>query len=226
MKFLRVDGGRTLRICCTPTRPPARPPATRLKADEGMRASILLCRLANLFGELAVGKLVMKSEIPFDAVRCPPSAGGIYEFPRGYFEFRPGLRLDCARRLRCSIMKVLAVSLALALCVPCAALTVGTLARPRAFPRRCSSPQANMFDVTNSAPILIANTAPVLTLLAKSGMDNAVDDLLRIFPLVFLVRRSLRTFLTTPSARPALSCCSHCRPRRALHAHARREGLP
>lgn len=144
------------------------------------------------------------------------------------FEFRPGLRLDCARRLRCSIMKVLAVSLALALCVPCAALTVGTLARPRAFPRRCSSPQANMFDVTNAAPILIdfTNTAPVLTLLAKSGMDNAVDDLLRIFPLVFLVRRSLRTFLTTPSARPALSCCSHCRPRRALHAHARREGLP
>jgi hypothetical protein len=29
----------------------------------------------------------MKSEIPFDAVRCPPSAGGIYEFPR-----------DCALR--------------------------------------------------------------------------------------------------------------------------------
>ena len=43
--FLHVDGGRTLRICCTPARPPARPPATRLKADEGMRASILLCRL-------------------------------------------------------------------------------------------------------------------------------------------------------------------------------------
>jgi hypothetical protein len=87
VKFLPVDGGRTLRICCTPARPPARPPATRLKADEGMRASILLCRLngrlANLFGELAVGELVMKSEIPFDAVRCPPSAGGIYEFPRG-----------------------------------------------------------------------------------------------------------------------------------------------
>jgi hypothetical protein len=36
----------------------------RLKADEGMRASISLCRLANLFGELAVGELVMKSEIP------------------------------------------------------------------------------------------------------------------------------------------------------------------
>jgi len=72
-----------LRICCTP----ARPPATRLKADEGMRASILLCRLANLFGELALGELLMKSEIPFDAVRCPPSAGGIYEFPR-----------DCALR--------------------------------------------------------------------------------------------------------------------------------
>ena len=93
-------------------------------------------------------------------------------------------------------MRVLAVALALALCVPCAALTVGTLARPRAFPRRCSSPQANLLDVTNAAPALIdfTNAAPVLTLLAKSDLDEAVDSLLLIFPLVFLVRRSLRTF--------------------------------
>ena len=89
-------------------------------------------------------------------------------------------------------MKLLALTLALALCAPCAALTVGTLARPRAFPRRCSAPQANVFDATNAAPVLIdfTNTAPVLTLLAKSDLDKAVDDLLRIFPLLFLVRRS------------------------------------
>ena len=88
-------------------------------------------------------------------------------------------------------MRVLAVTLALALCVPCAALTLGTLARPQAFPRRCSSPQA-MLDVTNAAPALIdfTNAAPVLTLLAKSDLDEAVDSLLLIFPLVFLVRRS------------------------------------
>ena len=79
-------------------------------------------------------------------------------------------------------MKPLALALALALCAPCAALTVGTLARPRAFPRRCSAPQANVFDATNAAP--------VLTLLAKSDLDKAVDDLLRIFPLIFLVHRS------------------------------------
>eukprot|EP00964_Phaeocystis_antarctica_P008828 scaffold4801_cov69-Phaeocystis_antarctica.AAC.1 len=91
-------------------------------------------------------------------------------------------------------MRVLAVTLALALCAPCAALTLGTLARPQAFPRRCSSPQA-MLDVTNAAPALIdfTNAAPVLTLLAKSDLDEAVDSLLLIFPLVFLVRRSLRT---------------------------------
>ena len=91
-----------------------------------------------------------------------------------------------------SAMKLLALTLALALCAPCAALTVGTLARPRAFPRRCSAPQANVFDATNAAPVLIdfTNTAPVLTLLAKSDLDKAVDDLLRIFPLIFLVHRS------------------------------------
>ena len=99
-------------------------------------------------------------------------------------------------------MKPLTLALALALCAPCAALTVGTLARPRAFPRRCSAPQANVFDATNAAPVLIdftntapvlidfTNTAPVLTLLAKSDLDKAVDDLLRIFPLIFLVHRS------------------------------------
>ena len=42
-----------------------------------------------------------------------------------------------------------------------------------------------MFDATNAAP--------VLTLLAKSDLDEAVDSLLLIFPLVFLVRRSSRT---------------------------------
>ena len=52
-----------------------------------------------------------------------------------------------------------------------------------------------MLDVTNAAPVLIdfTNAAPVLTLLAKSDLDEAVDSLLLIFPLVFLVRRSLRT---------------------------------
>ena len=80
-------------------------------------------------------------------------------------------------------MRVLAVCLALALCVPCVAFTAGTLARPRAFPRRCSP--VDMFDATNAAP--------VLTLLAKSDLDEAVDSLLLIFPLVFLVRRSSRT---------------------------------